>query len=537
MKKILLALVFLMTCQVVAAQRDTLPDVFLNPRDAIENHLLYLQEATFNDSQSAKSFAYTNTPRSVRARLALELKQILDGTGHYIELSEVPDDPNYFDSLSNEHRYVLTDEFPQIYLQKYGRAWLYSQETVKSIEALHERTFPFGASKLLKDLRPSTENRILGIYYWQLVFTAILIVGLIIIYYVLIFFLRKLILGLFVKWFDLKAETKVLNPIAPPIAFALVFYTLYRALPLLQIDAFYAGFIIKLVEVAFVFSMTALLYRMTSATEFFGIKIAQRTDNSLDDNLVPLITKVLKGFLVIIGFIVMLNVLGVDLLPLLTGLSIGGLAFALAAQDTIRNFFGSLMIFLDKPFQIGDWVTEGSDIDGTVEDVGLRSTRIRTFRDSLLYVPNAEIANGRVDNHGARRYRRFSTSINITYDTPTRIIEVFLEGLKRIVEEHPDTRKDYYNIYLNDYEASSLKIMFYIFFEVPTWPEELRCREEIMLETNKLAEHLGVRFAFPTQTIHVEQMPGQLSLTPNYKETEAQYKNKLDQYFEDKNKK
>lgn len=527
---------FFMLGFMLHAQRDTLPNNFTTPREAISNHLFYLQEDTFNDLQSAKSFAYTNTPRSERAKLALELKQVLDGKGYYIDLETVPDDPNYFDSLSNDHRYILVDEFPQVYLKKYGNSWLYSQETVKSIESIHEQVFPFGTSELLKDIRPSRDNKILGIHYWQLVLFLILMVGLVIFYYLLIFFLRRLILGLVAKWFNLKAEKDIINPLAPPIAFALVFYTLYKAIPLLQISVDYSGFVIKLVEVAFVFAMTALLFRMTNASEFFGVKIAQRTDNTLDDHLVPLIAKVIKGFVVIIGFIVMLNVLGVDLLPLLTGLSIGGLAFALAAQDTIKNFFGSLMIFLDKPFQIGDWITEG-EIDGTVEEVGLRSTRIRTFRDSLLYVPNGEIANGRVDNHGLRRYRRFYTTINITYDTPAKVIEVFIEGLRRIVDEHPDTRKDYYNIYLNDYLDSSLKIMFYIFFNVPDWPNELRCRQEIMLEINKLAEHLGVRFAFPTQTVHVEDFPGKISLTPNYGETEESYHKQLDAYFESRNKK
>jgi len=532
MKK-LPVLILLFCVQFVQAQNDTLPDYFDNPRDAVFNHLYYLQDDSFNDMQSAKSFARTGLPRSVRADLALELKQILDGTGNLIDLELVPDNPNYFDSLRNEPVFVLTEDFPEVYLQKYGGVWLYSQETVQSIEALHEKVFPFGASRLLKNFRPNKDNQIIGIYYWQLIAAAILIVALLVLYYLLLVVLKRLIIGLFVRWFNLKVETKVLYPIARPIAFALIFYTLFKALPFLQMSAAASGFVIKLVSVAFVIAMTALFLRLTTATEFFGIKIAQRTDNTLDDHLVPLITKVLKGILVIIGGIALLNVLGVDLLPLLTGLSIGGLAFALAAQDTIKNFFGSLMIFLDKPFQIGDWVTDG-EIDGIVEDVGLRSTRIRTFRDSLMYVPNDKIANGTVDNHGVRRYRRFNTSINVTYDTPARVLEVFIEGLRRIVDEHPDTRKDYYNIYLNDYEASSLRIMLYIFFNVPTWPEELRCRQEIMLEVNKLAEHMGVRFAFPTQTLHVEEMPGQLSLTPNYKETEAKYREELDQYFDQK---
>jgi len=535
MKRILFFLLF--TCHFLGqAQQDTLPDVFLNPRDVITNHLFYLQDATFNDLQSAKSLARTNLSRSKRAELALEIKQILDGTANYIELGEVPNDPDYIDTLSNENKYILTEEYPQIYVQKYGRVWLYSQETVKAVDDLHRKLFPFGASKLLKQFRPSESKKFLGIHYWQYIFTSILIAGLILVYYVLLFVFKRLLLKKLAHWVHVEVAQNKLHPLASPLVYIIVLSLLFRTVPILQLPPFIGQFILGTIKVLFVVFTTGFFLRLTDVGEFYGIVLAKKSESTLDDHIVPLLSKVLKGVIVVIGFIAMLNAIGVEILPLLTGISIGGLAFALAAQDTLKNFFGSLMIFLDKPFQIGDWITEGNDIDGTVEEVGLRSTRIRTFRDSVVYVPNGQIANGRVDNHGLRRYRRFYTTINITYDTPARIIEVFVEGLRRIVDEHPDTRKDYYNIYLNDYMDSSLKIMFYVFFEVPDWPNELRCRQEIMLEINKLAEHLGVRFAFPTQTLHVEEMPGQLSLTPNYKETEEKYRAQLDTYFEQKNK-
>jgi len=535
MKKFVV-LVLLVCSQLVQAQVDTLPNVFLNPRDAVYNHLFYLQEDTFNDMQSAKSLARTNRSRSERAKLAMEIKQVLDGRGIYIIIDDIPDDEDYIDSLTNEHRFVLSEEFPEIYLQKYGRAWLFSQETVRKIEGIHDKVFPFGASELLKNFNPNEQNKFIGIYYWQYAAVLILTVGLILIYRALLFVLKRVIIRMAAKWLKLDYVKNVFNPLAAPLALMAVFYILFKAIPVLQLSPFFGQFIIGTIKALFVIFLTGFLLRTISVFEYYGVILAKNSDNSLDDHLVPLISKVIKGFTYVFGFILMLNSLGVDILPLLTGLSIGGLAFALAAQDTIKNFFGSLMIFLDKPFEIGDWVTDG-EIDGTVEDVGLRSTRIRTFRDSLLYVPNDKIANGTVDNHGARRYRRFFTNVNITYDTPARVIEVFVAGIRRIVDEHPDTRKDYYNIYLNDYENSSLKIMLYVFFAVPTWPEELRCRQEIMLEVNKLAEHLGVRFAFPTQTLHVEQMPGQLSLTPKYEESAEKYREELDQFFDQRNKK
>jgi len=205
------------------------------------------------------------------------------------------------------------------------------------------------------------------------------------------------------------------------------------------------------------------------------------------------------------------------------------LAFALAAQDTVKNFFGSIMIFIDKPFQIGDWITAG-DIDGTVEEVGLRSTRIRTFRNSVVYVPNGNLANATVDNHGLRIFRRFYSQIAINYDTPPDLIELFVEGLKKIVQDHPHTRKDYYEIHLNDMADSSLNIMFYIFFNVPSWSEELKCRHEIILSIIRLTDHIGINFAFPTHTIHVENFPGESSLSPQY-ESKSTLRPKMENFL------
>jgi MscS family membrane protein len=260
-------------------------------------------------------------------------------------------------------------------------------------------------------------------------------------------------------------------------------------------------------------------------------KLAEKTESTLDDQLVPLLRKTLKAFVVIVGTLFVLKEgLEVDIVPLLTGLSIGGLAFALAAQDTIKNFFGSIMIFIDKPFQVGDWITSG-DVDGTVEEVGFRSTRVRTFRNSVMYIPNGKIADATIDNHGLRHFRRFYTTLTITYDTPPQLIEVFVQGLRQIVEDHPHTRKNAYNIYFNNLSAYSQDIMFYIFFEVPNWTEELRCRHEILVSIVSLANSLGVRFAFPTQTLHMESFPEKNGLVPSYDKDASVYQGKLKEFL------
>ncbi|MGI9541651.1 MAG: mechanosensitive ion channel family protein, partial [Cyclobacteriaceae bacterium] len=166
--------------------------------------------------------------------------------------------------------------------------------------------------------------------------------------------------------------------------------------------------------------------------------------------------------------------------------------------------------------------------------VGFRSTRIRTFSNSLVTVPNGRLSDLTIDNHGLRVFRRFRTHFGITYDTPPEVIDTFVQGLKKIVQQHSQTRKDYYEIHLHQMGETSLNVLFYIFFEVPDWSQELTARHEILLEVIRWAEEIGIRFAFPTQTLHMETYPGQLPLTPTFDSSMEELKAKLTSYFDGK---
>jgi len=319
-------------------------------------------------------------------------------------------------------------------------------------------------------------------------------------------------------------------PVARPISFLVIFPLLILLVPVLQLPIVLNRYVILILRAIWPVFAIVFFYRVVDIISAYMAKLADRTESTLDDQLVPLVRKVLKTFVIIVGAIFILDNLEFDITGLIAGISIGGLAFALAAQDTIKNFFGSLMIFVDRPFQVGDWITSG-DVDGTVEEVGFRSTRIRTFRNSLMYIPNGLITNQTIDNHGLRKYRRFFTHISLTYDTPPQLIQTFVDGLKEIVDRHPKTRKDFYEIHFNEMASSSLNVMFYIFFDVPTWSEELRARHEVLLSVVELAEELGVNFAFPTQTLHVETFPEKKGNSPEYTTSGPQLRQKLEKYL------
>ena len=191
--------------------------------------------------------------------------------------------------------------------------------------------------------------------------------------------------------------------------------------------------------------------------------ITDRTENKLDDQLVPLIRKSLRFFVVTMGIILILQNNGYNVASLIAGLGIGGLAVALAARDTLANFFGSITIFLDRPFRIGDWVTIGK-VEGVVEEVGFRSTRIRTFYNSLVSVPNSNVSNSDIDNYGMREYRRLKTVLNLTYATTPEQIEAFVEGIKAIVKANKHFRQDFYEVHFTTFGAHSLDVLVYMSF-------------------------------------------------------------------------
>jgi MscS family membrane protein len=223
-----------------------------------------------------------------------------------------------------------------------------------------------------------------------------------------------------------------------------------------------------------------------------------------DDVLIPLLRTILRFFIIIVAVLLVFDMLGYKPMTVLGVLGIGGIALAFAAQDTLGNFFGSITVLFDRPFGIGDWIVMG-DVDGTVERVGFRSTRVRTFYNSVITIPNSKMVNTQVDNYGARRFRRAKIMLSVTYSTPPEKIEAFCEGIRELVRLHPYTRKDYYHVYFNKFAASSLDILLYIFFEAPDWSTELRERHYFFLDILRLAKRLGVEFAFPTQTVWLER--------------------------------
>ncbi len=251
---------------------------------------------------------------------------------------------------------------------------------------------------------------------------------------------------------------------------------------------------------------TWFLWRLLEAMSSYLVEYAKKTESPLDDQLVPFITKTLKIFIVITAVLVVAQNMGYSISGLIASLGIGGIAVAMAAKDTIANVFGSIMLLVDRPFTVGDWI-KTSEFEGVVEEVGFRSTRIRTFAKTLVNVPNSALANMVIDNINARPKRRIKMRIGVTYDTTPSQMQKAIEGIEDILKKHPGVDQDFSLVKFDEFADSSLSIFLYYFSKNAKWEKYLQVRQEVNMQIMQLLEKLGLEFAFPTRTLHIEQSP------------------------------
>ena len=491
-----------------SGQSGSAAERLANPQSAVRNFLEWQNPPNINMDIAAEGMAINKGLSAERRReLARQLKAVLDARGLIVRVEDIPADPDHVDASSGQNRYELFPvRLPGIYLVKSGERWLFSRETLSAAPALYAQTFSAYAQYLIGNLPAVFQTRFLGIAFWQFAGIFFLLLIALLIYKTSEFFLRKS-----AKWLEKRTpptwdENIVLQSIRP---LTLLIFTLF-------LSAFYADLQLPVrmnAAIRFVLDVmvaVSLLWFSFKLVDFVCdhlLRITARTETKLDDQLVPMLRKSLKIFSFTIGALVLVQSFGYSVGSILAGLGIGGLAVALAAQDTLANFFGSVTIFADKPFQIGDWIVMGK-VEGTVEEVGFRSTRVRTFYNSVVSIPNSKLANTDVDNMGMRRYRRIKEVISLTYSTTAEQMQAFVEGIRAVIRANRYMRQDFHEIHFNGFGDSSLNVLVYCFLDVQTWSDELREKHNFFLEILRLAEEVGVEFAFPTQTIHVDSFPG-----------------------------
>jgi len=268
-----------------------------------------------------------------------------------------------------------------------------------------------------------------------------------------------------------------------------------------------AGVVHVSFKVLFLFAVTFFIYSLVDVLDYAITHFTEKTHTKLDDMMAPVVRKSLRVVIVVLALVQMAQILsGEKITSILAGLGVGGLAVALAAQETIKNFFGSLVIFADKPFELGERVVVGGH-DGTIEEVGFRSTRIRTLDGHLVTVPNGELANQMIQNIGKRPFIKRVMNVTITYDTPPEKVQQAVDILKELLDNHEGMDPEFPpRVFFNDFNDCSLNILVIYWYHPPAYWDYLAFSEKLNMELLRRYNEAGIEFAFPTQTLYVNNL-------------------------------
>lgn len=253
------------------------------------------------------------------------------------------------------------------------------------------------------------------------------------------------------------------------------------------------------------------LYNYTSTQSMVFVRMARKVDIDEDSMLVPFLSKILRFAVVALVVVVVAGEWGYSISGFVAGLGLGGLAFALAAQDTIGNFFGGVIIITEKPFSKGDWIKTPS-VEGTVEDITFRSTQIRTFEDSVIVVPNSTLANEPITNWSQMNKRRITFSLGVRYSTSKEKLERCVRSIEALLRSHEEVDQNVIMVRFSEFNDSSLDIFIYFFTKTTVWAEWYRIKENINFEIMNILEEEGVEVAFPSRTVYLEKEERQFNL-------------------------
>jgi MscS family membrane protein len=275
--------------------------------------------------------------------------------------------------------------------------------------------------------------------------------------------------------------------------------------------------VVLLIRKAFLVAMGSVViwaaYRLVDVFAAYLDDVVLADDRSVRGQFIPVIRQSLRIFTIIIGGLTVMASLDIDIKALLGGLGIGGVAIALAAQDAVGNFIGTLSIFTDRPFKVGDWIIVGDKVDGDVEQIGFRSTKVRTWPKTLMSIPNKVLATEIIDNWSRMPKRRVKMTVGVTYSTTAEQMEELLERIRKLLRDDPGVNQEFMLVRFTDFGSSSLDVFLYYFTKSIKWDEHLAVRERVNLNLMRTIRDMGLSIAFPTRSVHLESVPPGLQPT------------------------
>jgi MscS family membrane protein len=363
------------------------------------------------------------------------------------------------------------------------------------------------AEALLADL---PQPDFLGVALWRYVIAlVVLLLG-----FALKKFLEAVILRRLVHLFSktsFKYDELMVTALGKPLSAFVMVGCIYLATLIVGADMSLSDAVRTLIHKSYLVAVGLIVlwgvYRLVDVFAQYLDDFASKEDDAMRGQFIPVIKQSLRIFTLIVGGLTILSSLDVDIKALLGGLGIGGVAIALAAQDAVGNFIGTLSIFTDRPFKVGDWIIVGDKVDGNVEQIGFRSTKVRTWPKTLMSIPNKVLATEVVDNWSRMPKRRVKMTVGVTYATTADQMETLLQRIRQLLEEDEGVDSDFFLVRFTDFGASSLDIFLYYFTKSIRWDEHLAVRERVNLKMMRTIREMGLSIAFPTRSIHLESVP------------------------------
>jgi MscS family membrane protein len=289
-----------------------------------------------------------------------------------------------------------------------------------------------------------------------------------------------------------------------PLRGLFVVIGIYLALWLVPLDGTFRAFIDKVFRSNFIILLGWGLINLGSTSSRFFVRIGGKFNIAFDKILLPFIAQLFRLIVVLFAISMIAGEWGFNVGGFVAGLGLGGLAIALAAQDSIKNFIGGIVIIIEKPFTIGDWIKTPS-VEGTVENITFRSTKVRTFAQALVTVPNSNLANDPITNWSKMGKRQITFSLGLAYTTPRKKIQTCVERIDHMLRKHADVDQETIYVRFKEFSESSLEIYLNYFTKTTTFDEFLRVRENINYLILEILEEENVSVALPSQSIFLNQ--------------------------------
>lgn len=298
-------------------------------------------------------------------------------------------------------------------------------------------------------------------------------------------------------------DDRLIDALEKPASLFILFFGLYLAIAVLPMEEEMFNFFTLLFRGVSTLLVFWGILRFLDVLADVVIKVSDLKGSTVGA-FVPLMKKATRVFVIIVGIIMVIDNLGYSVGGILATLGLGGAAFAFAAKDTIANLYGSFALAMDRPFKVGDWIMVGNEVDGDVEEIGLRSTKIRTWPKTVLSIPNNVLANEMINNWSQMPKRRVKQIVGVEYGTSTKTMEALVEDIRQLLREDEGVNQEFTLVNFTDFGESSLNILVYYFTTTTAWLEHMDVRQRVNLKIMDAIEARGSSIAFPTRTVHLE---------------------------------